>query len=280
MYNDYSKYSMDYVLNNPDQDYTIDWNEIDILVQEQILKYADLDYEKYLPLLKDKSLLYAFNKKILNNLNWDLLTLKEKNYICRNANFDYDKYWHKLDNNQKYVICSKNKNFNYKKYWDILDEECRTIIIKINDDFNFLKYWDDLSLNQCFLAFLKTKHIEEYQEDKLLQYFKNTRNSFDQLIDFDVVEIVKIKFIEKEISIQKIKLLDLDFNIRQFIIKLLKNIHIIPLVNESDLIRTIHSNRISDHITRYNDLYIYDGILIDDFKFVLREEKLKRIFNI
>ena len=30
MYNDYSKYSMDYVLNNPDQDYTIDWNEIDI----------------------------------------------------------------------------------------------------------------------------------------------------------------------------------------------------------------------------------------------------------
>jgi len=105
-------------------------------------------------------------------LDWDNLTPKQKIIFVNNINFEYEKYWDKLTNNQKYTICLKNENFNYEKYWDTLDEQSRTVIIKKNDDFDFLKYWDKLSLEQCFLAYMKTLYIEEYQENKILQYLK------------------------------------------------------------------------------------------------------------
>jgi hypothetical protein len=286
--NEYTKYTLDYIQNNLEQDYTIDWNKIDIIVQEEILKYPNLDYEKYIPLLKDKSLLYAFNKKILNNLNWDELTIKEKNYICRhNINFEYDKYWDKLDNNQKYLICSKNENFNYEKYWDTLNEESRTVIINKNDKFNFLKYWDELSLEQCYLGVLKTSYIEKYQENKIIQYLKENSYSFKNFISkFNFFESIPIEINGINILIDKIKLSDLNINIRQFIIKYLLNINIThycadDLINNNGIgsWKYFSINENLEHIRKYNDIYIYKGILIDDFKFILREKKFKRIFN-
>jgi hypothetical protein len=294
MDNDYSKYSIDYVKNNPDQDYSTDWNEIGELIQEEILKYPYLDYEKYLPLLKDKSLLYAFNKKILNDLDWDNLTQKQKNYLCHNnINFEYEKYWDKLTNNQKYTICLKNENFNYEKYWDTLDEESRTVIIKKNDDFDFLKYWDKLSLEQCFLAYMKTLYIEEYQENKILQYLKENSYHVRKFIFENLdcgngyvnIENVNIDVNGRNIGIEKIKLLNLNTNIRPFVIKYLRNVEIssncIPIKSNGIGSWKYYSIDIDlEHIVKYNDMYIYKGLLIDDFKFVLREEKLKRIFNI
>ena len=57
-------------------------------------------------------------------MDWDNLTPKQKIIFVNNINFEYEKYWDKLTNNQKYTICLKNENFNYEKYWDTLDKEC------------------------------------------------------------------------------------------------------------------------------------------------------------
>ena len=68
-------------------------------------------------------------------------------------------------------------------------------------------------------------------------------------------------------------------------IKYLRNVEISSSGNLIDtngsgswIYHTVNTNL--EHIEKYNDMYIYKGLLIDDFKFVLREEKLKRIFNI
>ena len=84
----------------------------------------------------EKSKIYSemldkFNKsrKIKTNIKNNIDNIKEI------QNFDYEKHWNELDNDQKDLVCMYNQNFDYKKYWNRLTEFQKELICKYNKNY-------------------------------------------------------------------------------------------------------------------------------------------------
>ena len=101
---------------------------------------------------------FLLNKNFDYELNWNRLTIKQKNYLFRskyfksgkfikeiirddslisnflifNEDFDFGEYWLDLSFYERYVVCYKVLNFDFKKHWKKLTEEEKITIAKYN----------------------------------------------------------------------------------------------------------------------------------------------------
>lgn len=110
---------------------------------------------------------------------WDTLTEDQKDYCICHQEFDYDKHWHELTNDQIRTICKYNKYFNYKKYWNSLDIFQKDSVC-IRPDFDYEKYWDELDDERKLLVSRHNPNFdyEKYWNEKLEE--KQNKRCFEK----------------------------------------------------------------------------------------------------
>ena len=58
-----------------------------------------------------------------------------------NHNFNYEKYWEKLTEDQKDLVCMYNLNFDYEKYWEELTHWQKLILRNNSKEVETIKYF-------------------------------------------------------------------------------------------------------------------------------------------
>lgn len=294
------------IISNPNRKYYEIWKKLSPTIVDRLLQQPDLDYTHYIGIMNDEDMpiLYAHNKKLMLDIDWDKTDNRFKNSICRNNKyFEYKKVWDKLTKSNKDVI-SNREDFDYEKYWDELTEYQRSNIIR-REDFDFDKYWDDLTPGQSLVYMYKAQYcVDSDKISKIIDGLSNNKiacenlfNEFNQNPNFD--ETLTIEIDGEHHGFLQFKIDDMEPDRKLLIVELLKNINSKTIYTTDSLFeknksyggtKTFSWNKKkyklkqdgNIEVTKYKGDYIIPQlfIYIKDYSLVLREDKLKRILEI
>jgi hypothetical protein len=314
------------IMFNHTFDYVALWDKLGTVEKHNVIQYTSgFDWKKYTP---------TPNKEILNILLtredffaddfWDDLSYENKVRVCSKPDFVYEKYWDKLTDNQKIEIIKRNDGFNPKPYFKELQNtvvenessfkvnknDTKTMLDIYCERWNSQHYdsiWDDLDVQQKMnIAIKNNDFVIGQKTNELFDLFKN--------YPFKMLDFVEKRILPKtyfNVTIDNIRIEDLNIDSKELFIKLLKSFHIIIYDNN---FRTeikdgnITTVTIDKNIAKYapyciikikdsqnenfkytnipinRGYYLYNiqnnkYIRIDDFSYILRETKLERLLN-
>lgn len=306
-WNQYSEESrFQNIKSEPHKPYYKIWETMSGLDKDVLMRTPDLNYKDYIDIINEKLsvVLFTFNEQLMTDLDlfWDKITTKHKSQICKhNKKFNYVKYWDKLSEMQKDIICFRER-FDYIKYWDELTVNQRTSILQKREDFDYDKYWSDLTCEQSLYYLMLNGFNLEKDLDKapklidgLLKSFTTVDNiffhKFEDPLDAEK-EYEKININNEDHMFVKYKIGNLEPNDRYLLIELLKKLNTKKYENILDLMvknKNTYWKTIDYSFINTDELYIirHDGkfllpslnIYISDYYLVYREKKLQNILD-
>jgi len=243
--------------------------EVFDLLTDPNYDYMDIpldEYDEY-----ELDLLYSYNKNILydKRFNFNLLSEKTKNHICkRNKYLDIDKYWNDFNENQRNILTTKH-DFNFEKYWNSLTDCEKSNIYTFNPYLDVDKYWDDLKpqdikyiINRKF-NFTRDKIpkiISGFISDKLFTesyFFENiwSYGFYDKIIVYNETYIINGFKISELYGFKK-----------TLFVEYLKTLDKIYIDNPEDMFIFDKANIWGNHICLKSDdlnVYIYIYIILN-----------------
>jgi hypothetical protein len=315
------------IMFNHTFDYVTLWDKLGTVEKHNVIQYTSgFDWKKYTP---------KPNKEILNILLtredffaedfWDDLSYENKLRVCCKKDFVYQDFWDRLTDNLKIEIIKRNQYFNPKPYFkelqdtiaddynenklhgkDSIKKTMLDIYCERKNGHQYDSIWDELDVQQKMTIAVKNNDfVVGDKTDELYDLFKN--------YPFKMLDYLEKKIKTKPYFGQKLDICinDLDLDIKELIIKIIKSFHIIDYDNtlrkevvkgdttsvtiEKELMKHIpfciikieddqNENFVFTNMPIKKGYYLYkvmenEYTKIIDYSLILREAKLERLLN-